>query len=253
MLLQDKVAVVFGAGGAVGGAVARNFAREGARVFLSGRHLPPVDAVAAEIRAASGAAEATQIDALDEQAVDRHMADVATRAGRIDVAFNAIGIQSVQGTPLIDLALTDFTSPISTWTSAQFLTARAAARHMVSKRSGVILTLSASPAQVAIAGAGGFGVACAAIEGLSRTLAAELGPQGVRGVCLRPHRIGDSGMDPDPRLAQAEFRAFLENLTLLKRLPSLDQVAHTAAFLASDRAAAMTGTVANLTGGMSVD
>src|SRR5258708_1164044 len=101
MLLQDKVAVVFGAGGAVGGAVARNFAREGARGFLSGRHLPPVDAVAAEIRAAGGAAEATQIDALDEQAVDRHMAAVATRAGRIDVAFNAIGIQSVQGTPLI--------------------------------------------------------------------------------------------------------------------------------------------------------
>jgi NAD(P)-dependent dehydrogenase (short-subunit alcohol dehydrogenase family) len=181
------------------------------------------------------------------------MAAVATRAGRIDVAFNAIGIQSVQGTPLIDLALADFTSPISTWTSAQFLTSRAAARHMVSTRSGVILTLSASPAQVAIAGAGGFGVACAAIEGLSRTLAAELGPQGVRVVCLRPHRIGDSGMDPDPRLAQAEFRAFLENLTLLKRLPSLDEVAHTAAFLASDRAAAMTGTVANLTGGMSVD
>jgi len=253
VLLQDKTAVIYGAGGAIGGAVARAFGAEGARVFLSGRNLGPVQAVAREIAAAGGSAEAAQVDALDEQAVDRHTDRVAEQAGGIDVCFNAIGVHAVQGTPLTDLPLSDFAFPITTWTSTQFLTARAAARHMVSRRKGVILTITASPARLAIAGAGGFGVACAAIEGLTRTLAAELGPQGVRVVCLRPHRIGDSGANADARSQDAEFRRWLEDMTLLKRLPTLAEVANTAVLLASDHAGAITGAVANLTGGMSVD
>jgi 3-oxoacyl-[acyl-carrier protein] reductase len=253
MLLQDKTAVIYGAGGAIGSAVARAFAAEGAKVFLSGRTLGPVQAVAEEIAAAGGSAEAAQVDALDEAAVDRYADQVAEQAGGIDVSFNAVGVHAVQGTPLTELALSDFAYPISTWPATQFLTARAAARHMVTKRKGVILTLTASPARLALPGAGGFGVACAAIEALTRTLAVELGPQGVRVVCLRPHRIGDSGSSADPRSEEAEFRKILEDMTLLKRLPTLAEVASTAVFLASDPAGAMTGTVANLTGGMDVD
>jgi NAD(P)-dependent dehydrogenase (short-subunit alcohol dehydrogenase family) len=253
MLLQDKVAVVYGAGGAVGGAVARAFGAEGARVFLSGRTLGPVEAVAQEIAAAGGSADAAQVDALDEAAVDRYTDQVAEQAGGIDVSMNAIGIHAVQGTPLTELALDDFAYPITTWPSSQFLTARAAARHMVTKRQGVILTLTASPARLALPGAGGFGVACAAIEALTHTLAAELGPQGVRVVCLKPHRIGDSGATADPRSEEAEFRRSLEEMTLLKRLPTLAEVANTAVFLASDHASSITGSVANLTGGMSLD
>ena len=252
-LLQDKTAIVYGAGGAIGGAVARAFGAEGARVFLSGRTLGPVEAVAQEIVAAGGSAEAAQVDALDEEAVDRHADRIAEQAGGIDVSFNAIGIHATQGTPLTELALSDFAFPITTWPSTQLLTARAAARHMVGRGTGVIITLTASPARLAIPGAGGFGVACAAIEALTRTLAAELGPQGVRVVCLRPHRIDDSGSTADPRSEEAEFRRYLEEMTLLKRLPTLAEVASTAVFLASDHAASMTGAVANLTGGMSVD
>jgi 3-oxoacyl-[acyl-carrier protein] reductase len=253
MPLDEKTAVIFGAGGAVGGAVARAFAREGARVFLSGRRLGPVEAVAREIAAAGGSAEAARVDALDERAVDDHTADVVAKAGGLDICFNAIGVHAVQGTPLTELQLGDFSYPITTWTATQFLTARAAARHMIEKRTGVILTLTASPARLAIPLAGGFGVACLAIEGLTRTLAAELGPYGVRVVCLRPHRISDSGLNADPRVAEDAFRRALEDMTLLKRLPTLAEVADTAAFLASDHAAAMTGAVANLTAGMSVD
>ena len=252
MLLQDKVAVVYGAGGAIGSAVARAFGAEGARVFLSGRRLGPVQSVAQEIAVAGGSAEAAQVDALDEAAVDRHTEQVADQAGGIDVCFNAIGVHAVQGTPLTELALSDFAFPITTWPSTQFLTARAAARHMVTRRTGVILTLTASPARLALPGAGGFGVACAAIEALTRTLAAELGPQGVRVVCLKPHRIADSGASADPRSEVAEFRRSLEDMTLLKRLPTLAEVANTAVFLASEHAASMTGAVANLTGGMDV-
>ena len=198
---------------------------------------------------------AASVDALDEDAVERHTADVANKAGRIDVVLNAIGFSVVQGVPLVDLKREDFAFPIVTWTTTQFLTAHAAARHMVHRRSGVILTLSASPARLALASTTGFGVACAAIEGLSRTLAAELGPQGIRVVCIRPHRISDTlGPDPDFPVGGAdEFRSLIESWTLLKRLPTLPDVANTAAFLASDHAAAMSGTVANLTCGMSVD
>jgi NAD(P)-dependent dehydrogenase (short-subunit alcohol dehydrogenase family) len=253
MLLRDKTAIIYGAGGAIGSAVARAFGAEGARVYLSGRRLGPVQAVAREIAAAGGSAEAAQVDALDEEAVDRHTDQVAEQAGGIDVCLNAIGVHAVQGTPLTDLPLSDFAFPITTWPSTQFLTARAAARHMVTKRKGVILTISASPARLALDGAGGFGVACAAIEGLTRTLAAELGPHGVRVVCLRPHRIADSGLNADPRIQEAEVRRWLEDMTLLKRLPMLAEVANTAVFLASDHAGAITGAVANLTGGMSVD
>jgi NAD(P)-dependent dehydrogenase (short-subunit alcohol dehydrogenase family) len=254
MLLRDKIAVIYGAGGAIGGAVARTFAREGAKVFLSGRNLAPVDAVAQEIVAAGGHAQSSRVDALNEDAVDRDTAAVMEKTGRIDVVLNASGIDAVQGIPLTELRPDEFISPLSAWTTTQFLTARSAARYMVEKRSGVILTLSASPARLALALTGGFGVACAAIEGLTRTLAAELGPEGVRVVCVRPHRIGDTlGPEADFRMPIEEFRSLIEGMTLLKRLPTLDEVAQTAAFLASDHAAAMSGTVANLTCGMSVD
>jgi NAD(P)-dependent dehydrogenase (short-subunit alcohol dehydrogenase family) len=253
MLLRRKNAVIYGAGGAVGGAVARTFAREGANVFLAGRRLESIDMVAKEI--AADGVEIAQVDALDENAVEQHIDAIAKKVDRIDVVFNAIGFDSRQGTPLLELALEDFSFPIATWTRTQFLTARSAARRMVAKRSGVILMLSASPARMAIPLTGGFGVACAAIEGLSRTLAGELSPQGVRVVCLRPHRISDTlPMDPEiPEMEGESFRELLEGLTLLKRLPTLAEVADTAAFLASDRAGAITGTVANLTCGSSVD
>lgn len=255
MLLKDKVAVIFGAGGSIGSEVSRAFAREGAKLFLSGRTAGPVEAVAKDIVEAGGDAKTAQVDALNEDAVEQFVARAVKEAGRIDVVFNAMGFSVVQGIPLTELDRGDFVYPIITWTTTQFLTARAAARHMEKKRSGVILMLSSSPARVALASTTGFGVACAAIEGLSRTLAAELSPQGIRVVCIRPHRIGDTlGPHPDFSVGGVEeFRKLIESWTLLKRLTTLTDVANTAAFLASDHAAAMTGTVANLTCGMSVD
>jgi NAD(P)-dependent dehydrogenase (short-subunit alcohol dehydrogenase family) len=105
MMLKNKVAVIYGAGGAIGGAVAPAFAREGARLFLTGRHRAPVEAVAKEVGAVGGPADTAEIDALDEQAVDRHLESVIAEAGRVDVSFNAIGIRNttLQGVPLVEL------------------------------------------------------------------------------------------------------------------------------------------------------
>jgi NAD(P)-dependent dehydrogenase (short-subunit alcohol dehydrogenase family) len=260
MLLENKNAIIYGIGG-IGSAVARAFAREGARVLLAARTLANVDAIAREISAAGGMAEASQVDALDEQAVEEHITKAVEKVGRIDILFNAIGMQDVQGKPLVEMSLEDFSRPITIGTKAQFLTARTVAQQMIGQRSGVIMTITAGPARRAFPNVGGFDVACAAIEGLWRTFAAELGPYGIRLVV-----IGSAGSPDTPDVqatlrlhAQATGISFDEVLdesgsdTLLGRLPRVKEVANVAAFMASDYASAMTGVIANVTCGYIVD
>ncbi len=258
MLLENKNAVIYGGGGSVGGAVARAFASEGARVFLAGRTLESLEEVAEEIRFAGGVAETAQVDALDEQVVEEHADAVAEKSGSIDVSFNAISIRDVQLIPLVELSREDFMSPIVTGTSTHFLTARAAARHMVTQGSGVILTLSASAVRAYVPGVyvGGFGIAGTAIEALTKQLAAELGPQGVRAVSLRLEGIPESweGVSTEDWSAPPEeVKAALKDRSLLGRVTTLADVGNAAMFLASDRAAATTGAVVNLTSGTVVD
>ena len=257
-LLRDKNAVIYGAGGAIGGAVARAFAGEGASVFLAGRTSARLDEVAEEIRSAGGLAETARVDALDERAVEKHIDGVVEQAGSIDVSFNAISIRDVQLTPLVEMSRDDFMSPVVTGTTTHLLTARAAARHMVTQGSGVILTLSASAVRAYVPGVyvGGFGVACAAIEALTKQLAAELGPHGIRVNCLRSEGIPESweGASTEGWSGPtAEIEAHIKARSLMGRVTTLADVGNAAAFLASDRAGATTGTVFNLTSGTVVD
>lgn len=164
MLLEHKKAVIYGAAGAIGGAVARSFAHEGADLFLAGRTRARVESVADEISAAGGVAEAAEIDALDEDAIEKHMDDVVARAQRIDVLFNALGMDDVQGTLLVDMSAEDFAQPVIRAKRTQFLTVRAAARRMVRQGSGVVMSITVAPTPVPHHG--GFGVACGAVEGL---------------------------------------------------------------------------------------
>jgi NAD(P)-dependent dehydrogenase (short-subunit alcohol dehydrogenase family) len=262
MMLENKVAVIYGAGGDIGGAVARAFAREGAKLFLSGRHLRKVEAVAADIIGRGGVAEAAEVDALDERAVDRYVGAVVEKTGAIDVSFSAIALPTaVPKSPLVELSAEHFALPITTYTQANFLTARSAARRMVTRRSGVILTITGTPGRMGFPNVGGASPAYAAVVALTRTLSAELAPQGVRVVCLMPNAIPETAMIRESfgRYAKAagvspeEYQARLENMTHRRRLTSLEEFANVAAFLASDRASAMTGTVVNLSGGGVVD
>jgi len=264
MLLRDRNAVIYGAGGAVGGAVAPAFAREGARVFLAGRTIARLDAVAKEITAEGGEADSAQVDARDQRAVEEHAAAVAEQAGSIDVSFNAIGIDHVQAIPLLELSPEDFALPIATYPRTQFVTSTAAARHMTGKRTGVILTLSTTASRVPGAMTGGFGAACTAVEAFSRQLAAELGPYGIRVVCLRPDampetaRLGSHTREVWGHYADRmgmTLERFLDQPASapLRRNPTLDEVANVAVFMASDRAGAMTGTVANISCGAVTD
>jgi NADP-dependent 3-hydroxy acid dehydrogenase YdfG len=165
MLLEGRNAVVYGAGGALGGAVSRAFAREGAAVFLTGRRRAPLDAVAAKIRAAGGAAETAVVDADAEQAVEEHTQAVVDRAGSLDISINLIGVDHIQGRPLVEMSPADFTLGLEARVRTHFVTARAAARHMLRQRSGAILMVTATPDRVAIPEVGSFGVANAAVEG----------------------------------------------------------------------------------------
>jgi NAD(P)-dependent dehydrogenase (short-subunit alcohol dehydrogenase family) len=267
LLLDGKNAVVYGGGGAIGGAVARVFAREGARVFLAGRTQARLDAVAHDITAAGGTVETAQVDVLDQQAVEKHADDIAARAGGIDVALNAVSVMHDQGTPLADLSLEEFMRPVDGFLRTLFITSKAVARHMGGGRPGVILTLSEPGSKLAVGGILGHSVSAAGKEAFSRVLAAELAPANVRVICIRPHAVvdgpaaGSYTKDLFAPMAAAGGQSVEEMLTdggmvdgtLLKRLPTLCEIAETAAFLASDRAGAMTGTVANLSAGALVD
>lgn len=265
MLLKDMTAVVHGGGGAIGGAMAATFAREGARVFLAGRTAAKLEAVAATVRAAGGRAETSVVDVLDEGAVRDHAHAVIEAAGRIDVVANAVGFAHVQGVPLGALSLDAFERPIRTYMRAHFVVAKVMAEVMVPQGSGVILTISTPGSKVVYPGFLGYGTTCSAIESFSRILAAELGGSGIRVVCLRPDAIPET-LDrshvrdifaPMAERAGARLEDMLDARaaasTFLKRLPRLDEVAEAAAFYASDRAGASTGVVVNLTGGSPLD
>jgi 3-oxoacyl-[acyl-carrier protein] reductase len=258
VLLEGKSAVVYGGAGSVGRAVAHAFAREGARVFLAGRTLAALEEVAREIAEAGGAAEAAVLDALDEAAVDGHADAVAARAGGIDVSFNAIGHGDVHGAPLLEMPFEDFVRPITTAMRTQFLTTRAAARHMTRQGSGVIMAITATTARLAIPEVGGTGVTFDAIESLCRQWACELGRYGVRVLWLQTTGLPEAltaevqpgyGTGSGDAMTQAELIAWLRRSTMLDRLTTLAEVGAMAAFMASDRAGAVTGVAANLTCG----
>jgi NAD(P)-dependent dehydrogenase (short-subunit alcohol dehydrogenase family) len=255
MMLKDKVAVIYGGGGAIGSAVARAFATEGANVFLTGHHLASVEVVAKEVASAGGSVEAAEVDALDEQAVDEHLESVIDKAGRVDVSFNAIGLPNPKTrAPLVELDVEQFSLPIATYTRSYFLTARLAARRMVANRSGVIMTVTATPARTGTPFVGGGAPAMAAVEALTRGLSAELAPQGIRVVGLRPQGMPETGRIKESfelyarasDMTWEQFQEMLAGRTHARRLSTLAELASAAVLMASDKASGMTGTIVNL-------
>jgi NAD(P)-dependent dehydrogenase (short-subunit alcohol dehydrogenase family) len=256
-ILEGKTAIIYGGGGGIGSGVARTFAREGAKVFLVGRTREKLDAVAQDITSAGGSAEVAVVDALDEQAVEEHVRAVASEAGSVDVSFNLITRGDVQGTPLVEMTTDDLLRAVVTGLQASFITARAAARRMIAQGSGVILHLNSASGAGAMPGMGSTGPADAATEAFMRYLAAEVGPHGVR-VCgiwtagvaetLSKEKLAEvAGKNaPEPQTAEE----MIAGMAALRRAPRLADVAEVAAFLASERAAGMTGAMANVTCGL---
>jgi NAD(P)-dependent dehydrogenase (short-subunit alcohol dehydrogenase family) len=262
-LLQNKRAVIFGAGGAVGTAVAKEFASQGATVFLSGRKFAAIEKVAQEIRQDGGVAYAAEVDALDEQAVNAYLERAVQEGESIDILLNAMGPQAKDygnGTSTLELPLEQYLLPLSTLVPSQFITARAAARHMIRQHSGVILFVTAIPVRGS-ASATAISSAFGAMESLLRCLAMDLGPTGVRVVGIRSgamaetRTIQQSVENTARRLAisKEQVVSMFEQRSLLKRLSSVDDTARLAAFLASDGARTLTGAILNASSGSVID
>jgi NAD(P)-dependent dehydrogenase (short-subunit alcohol dehydrogenase family) len=253
MLLEGKNCIIYGGGGSIGAGVARTFAREGARLFLVGRTRETLEEVASEL---GDSAEVAVLDARDGGAVDEHVRDVAARAGSVDVSFNLVTRNDVQGTPLVEMSWEDFNSPVTNGLHANFNTATAAARVMSEQGGGVILTVTSGSSKGLHPAMGGTGPADAATETFLRYLAAETGARGVR--VLTIHTAGVQETLTSRKLEDVDVNApdpeqvieMIAGMAMLKRAPRLAEVAETAAFLASDRASGITASTANVTCGL---
>jgi NAD(P)-dependent dehydrogenase (short-subunit alcohol dehydrogenase family) len=251
MLLANRNAIVYGGGGSIGTAVARGFAREGATVYLVGRTPEPLERTAEVVRAEGGTAHTAVVDALDEAAVEAHAESVATEAGSLDVSMNLVSMNDVQGTPLLEMSFDDFDSPIRTWVKTNFLTARAAARRMVTQKRGVILFFGGDGDPLRGYHLGGLQVAFTAVEAFRRALANEVGPYGVRALTLRTSGIVEA--IPEGFEGREKIVDDLVGATMLGRAATFEDVGRVAAFAASDHAAAMTATTLNISAGTMVD
>lgn len=248
-MLEDKVAIVYGASGPIGGAVAERFAAAGATVYAVGRTESVLLQRVRTIRGRGGRARAVPVDALDETAVRSLVEGVVGEHGRLDVSVNVIGLGDVQK-PLLDITIEEFLQPVTTAMRSQLITTRAAAPHMIARGSGVVLCFGGSGPQT-LPGLGGFKVALDAMAGLCRQWAVELGGHGIRVVTLRSGGIGES-LPPDFP-GRDELLASLVEPTLLRRTATLADVGNVATFLASDLAASITGTEVNISCGAILD
>lgn len=253
MVLQDKNAIVYGAGGSIGGAVAKAFAVAGAKVYLTGRNLSSIQKVANEIHAFGGIAIVDKVDALDENSINSHLEGVIQKVGKIDISFNAVGIDVIQNIPLVEMSMDDYVRPITLTMQTRFLTAKAAGRVMMKQGSGIILSLTATPGGVGYPFAGGFAPACCAVENLSRNLASELGVYGIRVVNIRSGGSPDSKVFKEaiyrnPTAMESILRKMQED-TMLKKLPLMADIANVAVFLASDLSCKITGVTIDVTCG----
>ena len=263
-ILRGKQAVVFGASGSIGSAVAKAFAAEGARVFLAGRTKASLETVAGQIRAAGGEAQTAVVDALDDSSVNRYLDDVAKQAGKIDILVDLTGPLASDygnGKVAVELTVDEFMAPLTTIVRSHFITARAAARHMIKQKSGVIIFVTGSPARPHVPGATAIGAAFAALENLTFNLAFEVSPLGVRVVCLRTVANIDSRSIQDTvtflasrlNIARDQAMSQVAQQNFLKVPATVQDTANAAVLIASDRARMMTGTVVNASAGAALD
>jgi len=264
LILKGKHAVVFGAGGSIGAAVAKEFASEGAEVFLAGRTRATVEAVAKEIAATGGRAHAVAIDSTDDAAVNQFIDNIVKEAGKIDIAIDFAGPLAKEygnGRMAVDLPIEEFMVPLTTMVRSRFISARAAARQMIKQHSGVIIFVTGSPARPHVPGATAIGAAFGAMENLAANLAFEVSPFGVRVVCLRTVANIDSRSIQDTmdvvagqlNITKDQAMAQIAQSNFLRVAATVQDTANAAVLIASARARMLTGTVVNATAGAALD
>ena len=263
-VLNGKNAVVFGAGGSIGAAVGKEFAMEGAKVFLAGRTKASLEVVAKKITTSGGTAQTAVVDTLDDAAVNGYLDGIAKETSKIDIVIDLAGPRAREygNTKVaVDLPAEEFMVPLTTMVKSRFITSRAAARYMIAQHSGVIILVTGSPARPHVPGATAIGAAFAAMENLAQNLAFEVSPSGVRVVCIRATANIDSRSIQDTteilagkmKITKEQAMAQIGQLNFLKVPATVQDTANAAVLVASDRARMITGTVVNASAGAAVD
>ncbi|MGN5724963.1 SDR family NAD(P)-dependent oxidoreductase [Acinetobacter calcoaceticus] len=265
MLLKGKVAVIFGGSGAIGTAIAKVFIREGAHVYLCARDLNKLQNIAAQLHQLGSVVHTASVNVLDSQSINNTVAQIAQDTGGLDLVINATSFIHNQGKEILELNLDEFVGGINPFLTAQFNISKAVVPFMGGDRGGIMISIVAPSARMAIPGHLGHIVGCAGIEAFIKALASELGPKNIRVLGVRSHAIVDAVQAGSYTRELFESKAqamglsigqWLEGAaqgTMLKRLPTLSQVAETVAFLASEHANSMTATVVNMTAGAIID
>ncbi|MDB5013062.1 MAG: Enoyl-(acyl-carrier-protein) reductase [Daejeonella sp.] len=259
--LKDKVAVVFAASGEIAGAVARSFAQHGAKVYVTAINLIAVEVLAKEIEANGGRAEAGKVDALNETEIDSYLQKVVAEHGKLDMVFNGIGSyykDAGSGTPTTIATFEQFMNPLQRICGSQFLTSRVAARYMIKSGSeGTILLLTASMSRTKTPNMAGFASACAAIEGLTRVMAAEFGQHGIKAICICSGALMETGkiqgmisdFSEQFGISREEMALNYTRFNVLKSGPTLKQLGETAAFLVSENGAVFNSHIVDVDSG----
>ncbi|MET0635662.1 MAG: SDR family oxidoreductase [Chitinophagaceae bacterium] len=252
-MLKGKSAVIYGVSDSMGGAIAKAFAAQGAALYLTALDIEKAQKIANEIKAAGGIALAAQVDALDPEAVKRHLDHLIAKGNHLDISFNLIDVKATQNIPLIEMELSDFLRPVEIAMKTQFITATAAGRIMKKQGYGTIISLTATPGGIGYPMVGGFGPACTAMEAFTSGLASEIGPYGVRVVTIRSAGSPDSKAFKEAlKNGNPDMAGIMERMkadTMLKTMPMMKDIANTAVFLASDMAGMITGVVIDVTAG----
>jgi 3-oxoacyl-[acyl-carrier protein] reductase len=240
--LRGKVTIVTGAAHGIGKAIAERFGQEGAHVVVNDVDLAAAETVAQAIRAAGGSALAAMADVSDKLQVDRLFDMTVERFGTVDVLVNNASLTNTQR-HFLEADSDWWDRIIAVNLSSAFLCGRRAAQIMARKRAGAIINMSSGGASRAHRGNAAYDAAKGGVEALTRAMALDLGPYGVRVNALVPGSIDSKGMDQEIKRTRGE-------IIPLGRVGEADELAGPAVFLASDDARYITGHLLVVDGGL---
>ncbi|WP_438752126.1 SDR family oxidoreductase [Pararhizobium sp. O133] len=251
--LSMKVAIITGASSGIGRATAKLFAREGARLVLSGRRRPALDDLVAEIEAEGGQALAVDGDVRDEGHA-RALVDTAVENfGGLDIAFNNAGTTGEMA-PIADLSTAGWQETIETNLTSAYFGAKYQVPAMAKRGGGSLIFTSSFVGHTAgMPNTSAYAAAKAGLIGLTQSLAAELGTKGIRVNAILPGGTDTPMSFTNAPGAGPEILAFVEGLHALKRMAKPEEIARSVLYLASDASSFTTGTSMLVDGGVSIN